>query len=311
MTSAGAAPRSISSNSAVGAQPTTHTAPGPTSSYAIPHRRGAAGEPARGPGVPDPAHDGAARDPGGDHLHVGDDGCTGGERVVPPPQRGLVGDQVVDVGQVGAGVHHPLHDGAAERRQVGQVDAAAQDVVRLLLDRVDGPAHVSSSLTPGQGVEPAQGVAQAHHVTDDGRHRGAQAGGGDVVGEVLERADDDRWLGGVPSWMQAAGVPGVATEADERAGEQRQPSWPMSTTSVAGTGRERLPAHPARRVLGVEVAGDDADVLRPAARGDGDPGVRGAPSADEMPGTTSNRMPSATSASPPPTRVRRRTGRRP
>jgi hypothetical protein len=40
-------------------------------------------------------------------------------------------------------------------------------------------------------VEPAQRVAQAHDVADDGGHRRAQAGGGDVVGEVLERADDD------------------------------------------------------------------------------------------------------------------------
>ena len=34
-TSAGSTPRVMSSNSAVGAQPTTHTAPGPTSPYAI------------------------------------------------------------------------------------------------------------------------------------------------------------------------------------------------------------------------------------------------------------------------------------
>jgi hypothetical protein len=113
-TSAGAAPERDRARTARSARSRpTHTAPGPTSSKAIRTAAALRVRPARGPGARGRRHTtGRLVMPGGDHLHVGDDGRTGGERVVPPPQRGLVGDQVVDVGQVGAGVHHPLHDGA-------------------------------------------------------------------------------------------------------------------------------------------------------------------------------------------------------
>ena len=129
------------SASAVGAQPTTQTAPGPTSPNASRTAAAAPGD-ARGPGqpraqrLPDLAHHRPAGDPGRDHLGVGHHGGAAGQRRHPGGQRFLVADQVGRVVEVGAGVDDPLGHVPAEPGQPGQVDPGPQDPVRLSLDRV-------------------------------------------------------------------------------------------------------------------------------------------------------------------------------
>ena len=78
----------------------------------------------------------------------------------------------------------------------------------------------------------------------------------------------------VPCSTQAAGVVGAAAVADQAVHEQPQPVVAHEDDQRPRALRERLPAHAAGRVLGVEVTGDDADVLGVAAGRHRDAGVR-------------------------------------
>src|SRR5262249_35312749 len=145
MTRAGAGPRVSRSARAVGAVPTTHTAPGPTS---LPATR----MPAAARVMPStlvsaaacgsaPAYRLAGGDPRGRHRRVGDHRRTAAQRRRGGGEIRFRADEITEVAGGGAGVDDPFHHGRGAGRQRRGVPARAQDLVGLLLYRVHYARH--------------------------------------------------------------------------------------------------------------------------------------------------------------------------
>ena len=140
---------------AVGAQPTSQTAPGPASPcasrtaaalsvmFAVRASRAAQR-------VADLADHRVPGDAGGDHGHVRDDRRVAAQRRHPGRQRRLVADQVGDVVEVGGGVDDPLGHRPGQRGQRAQVDPGPQDPVRLGLDGMNLGHGTISIASAGQ-----------------------------------------------------------------------------------------------------------------------------------------------------------------